>query len=62
METNQNSIHEKIKSRPNLGNASSQAVQNLLSSHLLPKDVKINPSQAIFCQQAEFFCNNNDDG
>jgi hypothetical protein len=33
--TNQNCIHEEIKSRLNLGNACCHAVQNLLSSHLL---------------------------
>jgi hypothetical protein len=38
---NQNCIHEEIKSRLNSGNACYHAVQNLLSSHLLPEDVKI---------------------
>jgi hypothetical protein len=32
--TNQNYIHEEIKSRLNLGNACSHSVQSLLSSHL----------------------------
>jgi hypothetical protein len=41
MLTNQNCIHEEIKSRLNLGNACDHAAQNLLSSHLLPKNVKI---------------------
>jgi hypothetical protein len=39
--TNQNSIHEEIKSRLNSGNACSHSVNNLLSSSLLPKTVKI---------------------
>jgi hypothetical protein len=38
-ETNQNWIHDEFKSRPNTGNACSRAVQNLLSSHMLSKDV-----------------------
>ena len=39
--TNQNSIQEEIKSRLKLGNACSHSVQNLLSSSLLYKNVKI---------------------
>jgi hypothetical protein len=37
--TNQNSIHEEIKSRLKSGNACYHSVQNLLSSSLLPKSV-----------------------
>jgi hypothetical protein len=37
--TNQNLIQEKIKRRLNSGNACYHSVQNLLSSHLLPKNV-----------------------
>jgi len=33
--TNQNDIHDEIKSRLNLGNACYHSVQNLLSSHLV---------------------------
>ena len=40
--TNQNSIEEEIKSRLKLGNACYYSVQNLLSSRLLSKNVKIN--------------------
>jgi hypothetical protein len=40
--TDQNCIHEEIRSRPNSGNACYHAVQNLLSSHLLSRNVKIN--------------------
>jgi hypothetical protein len=38
--TNQNDIHDEMKSRLNFGNASFYSVQNLLSSHLIkkPKD------------------------
>jgi hypothetical protein len=39
--TNQNSIHEEIKSRLKLENACYHSVQNLLSSSLLSKSVKI---------------------
>jgi len=39
--TNQNSIAEKIKSRLKSGNACYHSVQNLLSSRLLSKNVKI---------------------
>jgi len=38
---NQNSIQEKIKSRLKLGNACYYSVQNLLSSRLLSKNLKI---------------------
>jgi hypothetical protein len=38
--TNQNLIHEEVKSRLNSGNACCHSVQNLLSSHLLSKSVK----------------------
>ena len=39
--TNQNSIPEEIKSRLRSGNACYHSVQNLLSSRLLPKNLKI---------------------
>jgi len=39
--THQNSISEEIKSRLKLGNASIHSVQNLLSSRLLSKNLKI---------------------
>jgi hypothetical protein len=39
--TNENLIHEEIKSRLNSGNMCYHSVQNLISSHLLPKNVKI---------------------
>jgi len=46
--TNQNSIQEEIKSRLKLGNACYHSVQNILSSSLLSKNLKIKirgPSQ-----------------
>jgi len=39
--TNQNSVQEEIKSRLKSGNACYHSVQNLLSSSLLSKDLKI---------------------
>jgi hypothetical protein len=39
--TDQNSIQEEIKSRLKLGNACYHSVQNLLSSRLLSKNLKI---------------------
>jgi glycine betaine/choline ABC-type transport system substrate-binding protein len=39
--TNQNDIHDKIKSRLNSGNACYHSVQNLLPSHLISKNLKI---------------------
>ena len=39
--TNQNSIQEEIKNRLKLGNACYYSVQNLLSSSLLSKTLKI---------------------
>ena len=39
--TNQNSVQEEIKSRVKLGNACYYSVQNLLSSSLLSKTLKI---------------------
>jgi len=45
--TNQNSIQEEIKSRLKSGNASYHSVQNLLSSSLLIKYLKINIFRTI---------------
>ena len=39
--TNQNSIQKEIKSRLKLGNACYHSVQNILSSSLLSKNLKI---------------------
>jgi len=45
--TDQNSIQEEIKSRLKSGNACYHSVQNLLSSRLLPKYIKIKIYRAI---------------
>jgi hypothetical protein len=39
--TNQNDIHDEIKSRLNSGNACYYSVQNLLYSHFISKNLKI---------------------
>jgi hypothetical protein len=39
--TNKNDIHDEIKNRLNSGNACYHSVQNLLSSRLISKNVKI---------------------
>jgi hypothetical protein len=39
--TNQNDIHDEINSRLNSGNACYYSVQNILSSHLISKNLKI---------------------
>jgi hypothetical protein len=52
--TNQNSIHEEIKIRINLGNASS--VQNLLSPGLLSKTKKIKIYQTIILTLVLYGC------
>ena len=44
---NQNSIHEEIRSRLKLANACYHSLQNLLSSYLLPKNVKLKTYRTI---------------
>jgi hypothetical protein len=46
---NQNLIQEEIKRRMNFGNACYHAVQNILSSSLLSKNVKIGIYKIVFC-------------
>jgi hypothetical protein len=46
--TNQNLIQEEIKRRSNSGNACYHSVQNLLSSRLLSKTVKVRIHKANF--------------
>jgi len=45
--TNQNSIHEDIKGRLKSGNASYHSVQNILSSNLLSRNLKIKKYRTI---------------
>ena len=54
--TNQNSIQEEIKSRLKLGNACYYFVQNLLSSSLLSKTVKIKIYRTIILAVVLYGC------
>jgi hypothetical protein len=56
MLTNQNCIHEEIKGRLKMGNACYRAVQNLLSSHLLSKNVKLKIYIAVILPVVFFGC------
>ena len=54
--TNQNSIHEEIKSRLKSGNACYHSVQNLLSSSLLSRSVKIKIYRTIILSVVSYGC------
>jgi hypothetical protein len=54
--TNQNLIQEEIKRRLNSGNACHHLVQNLLSSHLLSKNVKIRIYKTIILPVVLYGC------
>ena len=54
--TNQNSIQEEIKSRLKLGNACHYSVQNLLSSSLLSKKLKIKIYRTIMLPIVLYGC------
>jgi len=54
--TNQNFIAEEIKSRLRSGNACYHSVQNLLSSRLLSKNVKINIYRTIILPVVLYGC------
>jgi hypothetical protein len=56
--TNQNLIHEEIKRRLNSGNACLHSAQNLLSSRLLSKNVKIRKYKTIILPAVLFGCEN----
>jgi hypothetical protein len=56
--TDQNYIHEEIRSRLNSGNACYHAVQNLLSSRLLSRNVKIKIYKTIILPVVLFWCEN----
>ena len=53
---NVNSIQEEIKSRLKLGNACYHSVQNLLSSRLLSKNLKINIYRTIILPVVLYGC------
>jgi len=54
--TNQNSIQEEIKSRMKLGNSCYYSVQNLLSSRLLSKNLKIKIHRIIILPVVLYGC------
>ena len=54
--TNQNSIQEEIKSRLKSGNSCYHSVQNLLSSSLLYKNVKIKIKRTIILTVVSYGC------
>jgi hypothetical protein len=54
--TNQNLIQEKIKRRLYLGNACYHSVQNLMSSHLLSKNVKVRIHKTIILHVVLYGC------
>jgi len=54
--TNQNFIREEIKSRLKLGNACNHSVQNLLSSSLLSKNLKIKIYRTIILPVVLYGC------
>jgi hypothetical protein len=56
MVTNQNLIQEEIKRRLNSGNACYHSVQNLLSSRLLSKNVKIRIFKTIILPVVLYGC------
>jgi hypothetical protein len=54
--TNQNLIQEELKRRLNLGNACYRSVQNLVSSRLLSKNVKITIYKTIILPVILYGC------
>jgi hypothetical protein len=54
--TNQNDIHDEIKSRLNSGNACYYSVQNLLSSRLILKNLKIKIYKSVILPAVLYGC------
>jgi hypothetical protein len=54
--TDQNCIHEEIRGRLNSGNACYHAVQNLLSSRLLSRNVKVKIHKTIILHVILYGC------
>jgi hypothetical protein len=54
--TDQNCIHEEVRSRLNSGNACYHAVQNLLSSRLLSRNVKIKIYKTVILPVVLYWC------
>jgi hypothetical protein len=54
--TNQNDIHDEIKSRLNSGNACYHSVQNVLSSHLISRNLKIKIYKTVILPVVLYGC------
>jgi hypothetical protein len=54
--TNQNDIHDGIESRVNSGNACYYSVQNLLSSRLIQKNLKIKIYKTVILPVVMYGC------
>jgi hypothetical protein len=54
--TNQNDIHDEIKSRLNSGNACYYSVQNLLSSRFISKNLKIKIYKTVILPVVLYGC------
>jgi hypothetical protein len=54
--TNQNDIHDEIKSKLNLGNTCHYSDQNLLSSHLISKNVNIKIYKTVILPVVLYRC------
>jgi hypothetical protein len=54
--TNQNEIHNEIESRLNSGNVFYQSVQNLLSSRLIQKNIKIKVHKTVILLAVLYGC------
>jgi hypothetical protein len=54
--TKQNLIHEEIKRKLNSGNVCYHSVQNLLSSHLLSKNITVRIYKTIIFPEALYGC------
>jgi hypothetical protein len=54
--TDQNCMQEQIKSRLNLGNACYRSVRSLLSSYLLPRNVKVKIYKTIILPVVLYGC------
>jgi hypothetical protein len=53
---NKNDIHDEIKSRLNMGNACYYSIQNLLSSRLISKNLKIKIYKTVFLPVMLYGC------
>jgi hypothetical protein len=54
--TDQNCVHEEIKSRPNSGNACYHSVQSLLSSRLLSRNLRVKIYKTIILPVVLYGC------